>query len=462
MYLERIYDEDLAQASYVIGSEAAGEAIVVDPRRDAHVYLEAARAKKLKIVAVTETHVHADYLSGSRELAAAADADLYLSAEGGPDWRYRFDHRPLHHGDVIEIGELRLEALHTPGHTPEHLSFLVTDGARGDEPGYLLTGDFVFVGDLGRPDLLDEAAGYVDTRFEGARLTRRSLLGLLKRAKDHVTIWPGHGAGSACGKSLAAVPSTTVGYERLTSWWAGLLDDEEAFVAELLSGQPDAPTYFGRMKRLNRDGPPLLGDRSPLARLEAADLAGRVNRDLILLDTRPLAEQRTGTVPGALSVPGGGSFATYAAYAIDPESDKRPVVVLARDRQHAERLRERLSYVGIDDVIGYLDDLAGLDLRPVPLQPAAEARHRKDANFLDVRAADEFARGAAPGAVRVHVGQVLARIAEVPKGRPLIVYCEGGGRAAVAASLLRNRGYADVIELTGSQGAWATEAEPAA
>src|SRR5690606_20773877 len=133
-----------------------------------------------------ETHVHADYLSGSRELAAAADADLYLSAEGGPDWRYRFDHRPLHPGDVIEIGELRLEALHTPGHTPEHLSFLVTDGARGDEPGYLLTGDFVFVGDLGRPDLLDEAAGYVDTRFEGARLTRRSLLGLLKRAKDRV------------------------------------------------------------------------------------------------------------------------------------------------------------------------------------------------------------------------------------------------------------------------------------
>lgn len=457
MYLERFYDEDLAQASYIIGSEAAGEAIVVDPRRDVHVYQNASRAKRLRIVAVTETHVHADYLSGARELAAATGADLYLSGEGGPDWRYRFDHRPLHHGDVIEIGEVRLEALHTPGHTPEHLSFLVTDGARGEEPGYLLSGDFVFVGDLGRPDLLDEAAGLVDTRFEGARQTRRSLLALLDRVKDHVTIWPGHGAGSACGKSLAAVPSSTVGYERLTSWWAGPLNDEDAFVDELLSGQPDAPSYFGRMKRLNVQGPPVLGERQPLRRIEPSEIAGKVNRELILLDTRPLAEQRTGSVPGALSVPGGSSFATYAAYALDPEADSRPIVVIARDQQHAERLRERLSYVGVDDVLGYVSDLSGLDLRQVPMQPASEARTRSDVTFLDVRTADEHARGAAPGALRIHVGQVLERIAEVPKGRPLVVYCEGGGRAAVAASLLRNRGFAEVIELTGSKGAWAVQ-----
>lgn len=462
MYLERFYDDDLAQASYVIGSERAGEAVVVDPRRDVRVYVEAARAKKLRIVAVTETHVHADFLSGAKELATVTGADLYLSAEGGQDWRYRYDHRPLHHGDVIEIGEVRLEALHTPGHTPEHLAFLVTDGARGEEPGFLISGDFIFVGDLGRPDLLDEVAGYVDTRFQGARLLRRSLLDLLKKAKDHVTIWPGHGAGSACGKSLAAVPSSTVGYERLTAWWAGLLDDEKAFADELLAGQPDAPTYFGRMKRLNRDGPPLLGEREPLKRLTAGEVAGRVNRDLILFDTRPLAEQRTGTVPGALSVPGGGSFATYAAYAVDPDVDPRPIVLIARDQQHADRLRERLAYVGLDDVAGYLTDLAGLQLRAVPLQPAAQTRGRRDATFLDVRTADEFAGGAAPGAMRIPVGQVLERIAEVPKGRPVIVYCRGGGRAAVAASLLRNRGFAEVIELTDSDGAWSREAEPAA
>lgn len=455
MYLERFYDDDLAQASYLVGSERTGEAIAVDPRRDVHVYLEAAAARKLRIVAVTETHVHADYLSGSRELAQAAGADLYLSAEGGPDWRYRFDHLPLHDGDVIEVGDVTLTAMHTPGHTPEHLSFLVTDLARSEEPAFLLSGDFVFVGDVGRPDLLDEAAGYQDTKYEGARQLRRSLRRLLAEVKDHVTILPGHGAGSACGKALGAVPSSTVGYERLTAWWAGLLDDEEAFTRELLTGQPDAPTYFGRMKRLNVQGPPLLGEREPLPRLDAAGLAGRVNRDVVLVDTRPLAEQRPGFVPGALSVPGGGSFATYAAYAIDPEADTRPLVLVARDQQHAERLRERLAYVGIDDVVGYVTDLADLAPRPVPMVAPPEAKARAgELAFLDVRTAEEHASGAAPGAVNIHAGQVLRRIAEVPKGRTLVVYCQGGGRAAVVASLLRNRGFGDVVELSDSEGAW--------
>lgn len=454
MILERFYDEDLAQASYLIGSERTGEAIVVDPRRDAHVYLAAAAAKKLRIVAVTETHVHADYLSGSRELASAAGADLYLSAEGGPDWRYRFDHLPLHDGDVIEVGEVTLKVMHTPGHTPEHVSFLVTDGPHG-QPGYLLSGDFVFAGDVGRPDLLDEAAGYRDTKYEGARQLRRSLRRLLAEVGDHVAVWPGHGAGSACGKSLAGVPSTTVGYERLTAWWAGLLDDEDAFTRELLAGQPDAPSYFGRMKRLNRDGPPLLGQRPPLQRLEAAGLAGRVNRDVVLIDTRPLVQQRRGVVPGSLSVPGGGSFATYAAYAIDPDTERRPLVLLARDQEHAERLRERLSYVGIDDVMGYVTDLNGLPTRPVPMLKPEEARARaSELAFLDVRTAQEHATGAAPGAVNIHAGRVLTRIADVPKGRTLVVYCHAGGRAAVVASLLRSRGFGDVVELSDSEGAW--------
>jgi len=454
MILERFYDEDLAQASYLIGSEKTGEAIVVDPRRDVHVYLEAAKAKKLTIVAVTDTHIHADYLSGARELASAAGADLYLSAEGGPEWTYRFDHLPLHDGDVIEVGDVTLTALHTPGHTPEHVSFLVAEGDPG-RPAYLLSGDFVFAGDVGRPDLLDEAAGYQGTKYEGARQLRQSLKRLLAEVPEHVAVWPGHGAGSACGKQLAGVPCSTLGYERLTAWWSGLLDDEEAFTRELLTGQPDAPSYFGRMKRVNRDGPPVLGQRPPLPRLASADLAGRVNRDLVLIDTRPLAEQRRGAVPGSLSVPGGGSFATYAAYAIDPDTEKRPLVLLARDQAHAERLRERLTYVGIDDVMGFVTELDGLPTRPVPLLTLAEAKARAgELAFLDVRTAQEHATGAAPGAVNIHAGQVLRRIAEVPKGRELVVYCHGGGRAAVVASLLRSRGFGDVVELSDSEGAW--------
>src|SRR5690606_29372119 len=320
MYLKHFYDNDLAQGSYLIGCQVTGDALVIDARRDVDVYRADAAANKLRITAVTETHVHADYLSGSRELAVATGAALHLSGEGGEEWSYGFDHQPLRDGDVIMIGNVRVEAMHTPGHTPEHLAFLVTDTQLTDQPGYLFTGDWVFVGDVGRPDLLDEAAGYVDTRFTGARQLFASLRDRFMVLPDHLQLWPGHGAGSACGKALGAVASSTVGYEKLPAWWRDYVprDDEEGFVTELLSGQPDAPSYFGRMKRVNRDGPPVLGQRQPLARLEPAALAGRVNRDVVLIDTRGVRLQWEGSVPGALSIPGGDSFATYAGYVFDP------------------------------------------------------------------------------------------------------------------------------------------------
>ena len=243
MLFTRIYDEDLAQASYFIGCQATGEAVVVDPRRNIAVYLEEAEKHAMRIVAVTETHIHADYLSGSRELAAATGARLYLSDEGDADWKYGFQGEKLYDGDEISVGNVTLRAIHTPGHTPEHLTFLLTDGATTDEPGFVLTGDFVFVGDLGRPDLLDEAAGGKDTRFVGAKQMFRSLREKFLTLPDYVQVWPGHGAGSACGKALGTVPSSTVGYERLFSWWGRYLEqaDEEGFVEALLEGQPDAP-----------------------------------------------------------------------------------------------------------------------------------------------------------------------------------------------------------------------------
>ena len=262
MLLERIYDEDLAQASYFIGCQAKGEAVVVDARRDITEYLELAARHGMTITAVTETHIHADYLSGSRELAAATGAQLYVSGDGDADWQYGFEATRLHDGDTITIGNITIQARHTPGHTPEHLVFLVTDGAFADEPGYLLSGDFVFAGDLGRPDLLDEAAGGVDTRFGGAKQLFSSLKTVFLELPDHVQVFPAHGAGSACGKALGALPSTTVGYERNFAWWAPYLrnDDEQGFVDELLDGQPDAHAYFGRMKRENRDGPRIHGE----------------------------------------------------------------------------------------------------------------------------------------------------------------------------------------------------------
>lgn len=477
MYFKHFYDEDLSQGSYLIGCQACGEAVVVDPRRDVTAYLEDAAANDLKIVAVTETHIHADYLSGALELAQVAGAKLYLSDEGGDDWQYRFDHLPLTDGAVIDIGNIRLTAKHTPGHTPEHLMFLVTDGALTDQPGYALTGDFVFVGDVGRPDLLDEAAGYVDSRFEGASRLFDSLRDVFLPLPDHVQVWPGHGAGSACGKALGAVASTTVGYEKLTAWWSGHLqrDDRAGFIEELLTDQPDAPTYFGRMKRWNRAGPALLGARPALPELDPRSLAGRVNREIVLLDTRPLREQREASVPGALSVPGGASFTAYASYIIDPEQESREIVLLARDQEHAHALRARLSGVGIDAVAGYVTSFDGLATRPLPLvrvdelasasqgpvdqnpraAPGGEPTQRRQGDtLLDVRSAAEHAAGSLPGAKRIGVGQVLTRLNELPRGGRLVVYCQSGGRAAAVASALRARGFANVVELSGGYNAW--------
>jgi hydroxyacylglutathione hydrolase len=458
MFFKHFYDPDLAQGSYLLGCQASGEAIAVDPRRDIQAYLDEAEAQGLKIVAVTETHIHADYLSGSRELAAAAGATLYLSDEGDADWKYAFRGERLHHGDTITVGNVRLQALHTPGHTPEHLSFLVTDGGHTDQPGYLLSGDFVFVGDVGRPDLLDEAAGGVDTRFEGARRLFASLRDVFLALPDHVQVWPGHGAGSACGKALGAVASSTVGYERLTAWWRDHLErgDEQGFVDALLEGQPDAPLYFGRMKRQNRQGPALLGRRPGLRRYRPAEVRrGLDEGTLRFVDTRPEAEQWPGAVPGALAIPGGRSFATYASYILDPERDAPPLVLLAADEERAAALRDRLSHVGVDDVVGYLPSLEGLELQPLPLVSPEELDDAKDATVLDVRTKGEFAAGHLPGARQLHAGRVPWHLGELPRDRTLVLHCQTGGRSAVVASLLREQGFDNVVELEGSYAAWA-------
>lgn len=450
MYLKHFYDPDLAQGSYMIGCQATGEAVVVDARRDTAVYLEEASRQGLRVVAVTETHIHADYLSGSRELAAATGARLLLSAEGGPDWLYRFPHEPLRDGDTVAIGNITLKAVHTPGHTPEHLSFLVTDGATAAEPGFFLTGDFVFVGDVGRPDLLDEAAGGVDTRFEGARRLFASLRDRFMTLPDYVQVWPGHGAGSACGKALGAVASTTVGYERNFAWWSRFVraGDEQGFARELLAGQPDAPLYFGRMKRQNRAGPALLGALPPLREVEPDGFAGH-----LLVDTRNADTWNADGLVGALHVPAGKRFATYASYVLDPEAGHPPLVLLARDAAHAGELRDTLLRIGVDEVAGYVADITALPRVAAPMVAPASLAELDAAFLLDVRTAAESDRGMVPGATRLHAGRVMWHLHAIPADRPVVVHCESGARAAVVASALRLQGV-DARELTGSYPAW--------
>ncbi len=264
MLVRRFYDDRLAQASYLIGCQATGEAIVIDPAREITAYLDAARQEGVRITQVTETHIHADFMSGTRELTAATGARTLLSGEGGLDWQYAFANSDaatlLHDGDVIALGNVRLNVMHTPGHTPEHLAFIVIDGARGPEPVAMVSGDFLFVGDVGRPDLLETAAGVTGSKEASARALYQSVQRLAE-LPDYLQVWPGHGAGSACGKALGSLPTSTLGYERRTNW-AFQARDEAAFVITVLAGQPATPRYFAVMKRINRDGPPIVGDAS--------------------------------------------------------------------------------------------------------------------------------------------------------------------------------------------------------
>ena len=456
MLLERIYDHDLSQASYLLGCQKTGEAIVVDPRRDIQEYLDLAARNGMRITAVTETHIHADYLSGSRELAHATDAILWVSAEGGPDWQYGFEAERLHDRDTIALGNITLQALHTPGHTPEHLSFLVTDGTVTTEPGYLLSGDFVFAGDLGRPDLLDEAAGGVDTRFEGARQLFASLRDVFLTLPDHVQVFPGHGAGSPCGKALGALPSTSVGYERLYSWWGRHLaaGDERGFIHELLDGQPDAHAYFGRMKHQNRQGPEVMGPRAALAEWDIATVAaGLDNGSLVLVDTRPVEAVHRGTVRDALSLPNPGKVASHGAWAYDPEQDSAPIVLLAEDGEKAHRLWDHLVRVGIDQVVGYVRSIEGLpSSTPLRLSPA-DLDSAGHVVLLDVRSKGEFADGHIPGARQLNAGKVLWNQDALPRQRVIVTYCQTGIRNSVAASALRRAGFT-IAELEGSYAGW--------
>lgn len=459
MLLERIYDEDLAQASYVIGCQAQNTAIVVDPRRDIDIYLQIAEDNGMEIVGVTETHIHADYLSGTRELAQRTGAPMYVSDEGGPDWTYGpgFEGAVrMKDGHRITLGNIRLEAVHTPGHTPEHMSFLITDGAQSPEPGFMLTGDFVFVGDLGRPDLLDEAAGGIDTRFGGAKDLFRSLKEKFLPLPDYVQVLPAHGSGSACGKALGAVPSSTVGYERHFSWWAKYLknDDEQGFIDELLEGQPDAHAYFGRMKVENREGPSLLGQTEALEEYDAEKLISALAADeIVFVDTRHIDEVHEGTVARSLNVPGLEKSATYGAWAYNPQVESRPLVLLADDAEQATEYRDHLVRVGIDAVTGFITSLDGLELVKPKVLTVAELDGFEHVLLLDMRNKTEYAEGHLPGAEQLSAARALWHMDTLPREGTIITYCQSGTRNGVGAAALRREGF-DVAELKGSYEAW--------
>ena len=472
MLLKRFYDTKLAQASYLVGCQRTGEALVIDPSRDAEQYVAAARAEGLRITHVTETHIHADYLSGSRELAQRAGAQLLLSGEGGRDWQYAFAKGDgavlLRNGNVFKVGNIHVAVLHTPGHTPEHLAFMVTDAASTERPMGVFTGDFVFVGDVGRPDLLEKAAGIAGTMEAGARQLFRSLQ-RFKTLPDYLQVWPAHGAGSACGKALGAVPQTTLGYERFANW--GLTTErEDDFVRAVLEGQPEPPAYFATMKRLNRDGPAILGGFKRPERLPGGALADLVAKRAVVVDVRDTAAFAKGFVPGTINIPLSSSFPTYAGSVL---SYDRPIYLLC-DEERVHRIEEPvrdLALIGLDDVEGFLGGdafdawcAAGRALDSVPQASAetlAPRLARSEVVVIDVRGRSEWDVGHIAGAVHIPLGAVPERLAEIPRDRTVVMQCETGSRSAIAASVLRVNGFQRVENLTGGFAAWQEAGLPA-
>jgi hydroxyacylglutathione hydrolase len=465
VFVKRFFEPTLAQTSYLIGCAEAREAIVIDPNRDVEQYLDAARAEGARITHVTETHIHADFVSGSRELAARARATLHVSDEGGADWKYAFASEPnvarLKHGDRIEVGNILIEVLHTPGHTPEHLTFLVTDRKGATEPIAAATGDFIFVGDVGRPDLLERAAHVAGTMESSAKALYASLQAFRARP-DWLQIWPGHGAGSACGKGISAIPQSTLGYEKRFNW-AFKADSERAFVESVLAGQPEPPKYFAEMKRINRDGPPALGEFPKLPHLDGGMLPKVLAEGALVIDTRRAADFAVGHVPGTINIPLNSSFTTWAGWLVPYTADFYVLVDSAHAGTIDAAVRE-LAMIGLDRANGYFDTvaldawvIAGRPLGAIPqLGPAdlAASIEHHGITLIDVRNAVEWRSGHIDSAHHIPLGYLTDRLADIPREKPLVVQCQSGSRSSIGASVLRARGFDRVSNFTGGIAEW--------
>lgn len=464
MLLRYFYDEKLAHASYLVGCQAKGVAVVVDPMRNIEPYAELAKKENMKIIGALETHIHADFVSGSRELADRFGTTLYLSDEGGEGWTYEnighLNHQLLKDGDEFIIGNLVFKTMHTPGHTPESISFLLTDrGGIADKPMGIFTGDFVFVGDVGRPDLLEKAAGIQGTSESGARAMFNSLKEF-KELPDYLQVWPAHGAGSACGKALGAVPSTTVGYEKQFNW-AMQFDKEDDFVATLLDGQPEPPYYFAVMKHVNKIGIELIKNLPALKVLGTVEeVENAVAADHQVIDTRIAKDFADGHLKGTINIPLNNSFTNWAGWIVDYE---KPLYLLT-DPAQIDEILTALRSIGIDYVEGYADitnilnEAANLE-RYENISPLEAQRMltEGDVHLLDVRNQSEYDAGNIDGAQHIMLGTLKKRLDEVETDKKLIVHCLSGGRSAIAISILQAAGVKDVVNMDGGYGRWKRE-----
>jgi len=441
----------LSQASYLLGDETTGRAVVVDPRRDVDNYLGEAAERGLRIERVIETHIHADFLSGHLELAAATGA--VISYGEGAD--VEFPVELLRDGQRIALGEVTLEILATPGHTPESICIVVYEHPDDDLPYGVLTGDALFVGDVGRPDLLTASGLSPETL---ARMLYRSLHDKLLKLPDATRVFPAHGAGSACGKQLSSETSSTIGEQRRTNYALQTIDVDQ-FVAAVTGGQSVRPPYFEYAAHRNRELRPLLDDNPP-SMLDIKDVCKHARAGAVLLDSREPADYASGHLRGAVNVGLQGRFAEWVGNVVPADRD----IVLVGDPTRARESKIRLSRVGFDQVVGQLRDLAGiLAQRPDLVETASRLtvgqldellRLEPNLQLVDVRCPGEVAGGIIPGARVIPLPALTDSIADLDRTALVVVYCAAGYRSIVAASVLRASGFNDVSDVLGGFNAW--------
>lgn len=453
MKLQSFEVPGLSHYSYVIG--CGGQAVVVDPKRDVDTYLDYAAADGLRITHILETHIHADYCSGALELAGRTGAELWLSGhDKGEDFQYQFPHHGFRDGEELKFGNVRMVAMHTPGHTPEHLSFLVHDAQRDDYPMALLSGDFVFVGSLGRPDLLGEAA---KQRLAGQLYD--SVHKRLEKLPDGVEIHPAHGAGSMCGSGMSERPQSTLGYERACNFFFRE-QGREKFIESILKTVPPFPDYYRRMKKVNSAGPRVLGEIPGGEALSVADFrAGIADKDAVVIDLRRPEAFGGAHIPGAFSVGAGTNLSTWASWVVPYD---RPIFLVGDDSTDYDEARRALVRVGLDEARGYLRGgmpawiEAGGEQAHVPQISVEELseRMKQGAFLLDVRTVNEWTAGHVADAIHLMGGDLPRRTAELPADRAVHIICGSGYRSSVASSVLRRAGFRDLVNVVGGMTAW--------
>ncbi len=420
MFFQHVYDKSLAQASYFIGCQKEGVAVVIDAKRDVDTYLEIAKQNKMKITHIAETHIHADFLAGSRELAKLTGAAMYLSDEGGEGWQYEFPHVGLKDGSVIKVGNLTLKVMHTPGHTPESISFLLTDNPASKEPVMLFTGDFVFVGDVGRPDLLEKAAGFAGTKEAGAKEMYQSI------AKFNAL--------------------------------------ENGFVKYLLEDQPEPPKYFAMMKKLNKVDRPLLTEIPKLKKLSNAEFKAAFDKGIKLIDARNKVDFAAGFIPGGINIQGNNAFATWAGWFLKYDE---PFMLVAAESQ-LEDLTRKLMRIGLDNIYGYIENVTpwielGNTLEKsnvISLDEFKQLYANNNIQLVDVRGVSEFNAGHIKGATNIFVGTLGENLNQLKKDKQIVIQCQSGDRTAIAYSLLAKYGFKNVKNYGGGMNEWVNEGNP--